>query len=600
MIDATCALSRFAEKKSGNPSVCNGGKEKENDELEDALEDELEPEDDEAEVAEEVADELESEVAVDESSFEEDLLSSSFSSSCDNCCRPSRSALIASKSGVVPGGTSILDDKSLAILMAQPARPSTSPARFSMPLRSDRFFNRNPELPPQASTFGGRLPPRFVKAATALMLIWLLSFRACVLIAGIVIELPQALPCLAKLAITPPKMTAWDVAAGPEVPIEVAGITSPDVSAADVVALLPPDVADVAEADVTVALEPGEAFELALREDDKAELEPVLLEAPVTGTTPHVGSVPEPLALLTPVDPDEPDEPEEPEDADPLDPLPGGTQTSVAEEAMDAELLEPPGGAGETLGPEALGPEAPALSEADTEGPPAAVDANPLALLGGGGELFTPEPLAVEDREAELIAVDGPERAVVPLPLKTLEEAEETLPPELLTIPELPETELPIDVRELEPLGALSRDVAVAESVPLEPLEEESEIPGAEEADKGAETEPLKLLREDEEPPDTDNADRRLEPKPLEALEALTLPDDDPELLRLERLGDAVTTSVPPTKTSKAESIDTASLSIVIGIAPGVSVVLSMMTLVGFTVKVSVPTTMVSSGCGAA
>ena len=383
LIDATCALSRFAEKKSGSPSVCSGGKEKENDELEDALEDELEPEDDEAEVAE-VAEELESEVAVDESSFEEDLLSSSFSSSSDNCWRPSKSASIASKSGVVPGGTSILDDKSLAILIAQPARPSTSPARFSMPLRSDRFFNLNPELPPQASTFGGRLPPKLVKAATALMLIWLLSFRACVLIAGIVMELPQALPCLAKLAITPPKMTAWDVAAGPEVPIEVAGMTSPDVSAADVVTLLPPDVAEVAEADVIVALEPGEAFELALREDDKAELEPVLLEAPVTGTTPHVGSVSEPLALLTPLDPDEPEvpeEPEEPEDADPLDPLPGGTQTSVpedAEEAIDAELLEPPGGGGETLGPEALGPEAPALSEGDTAGPPDAVDANPL------------------------------------------------------------------------------------------------------------------------------------------------------------------------------------------------------------------------------
>ena len=106
-----------------------------------------------------------------------------------------------------------------------------------------------------------------------------------------------------------------------------------------------------------------------------------------------------------------------------------------------------------------------------------------------------------------------------------------------------------------------------------------------------------------------DGPERAVVPLPLKTLEeaeetlpleALTLPDDDPELLRLERLGDAVTTSVPPTKTSKAESIDTASLSIVIGIAPGVSVVLSMMTLVGFTVKVSVPTTMVSSGCGAA
>lgn len=90
LIDAISALSRFAEKKSGSPSVCNGGKEKETDELEDEAEDELEPD---AEVAEEladepeadVADELESEVAVDESSFEEDLFSSSFSSSCDNC-----------------------------------------------------------------------------------------------------------------------------------------------------------------------------------------------------------------------------------------------------------------------------------------------------------------------------------------------------------------------------------------------------------------------------------------------------------------------------------------------------------------------------------
>ena len=472
-----------------------------------------------------------------------------------------------------------------------------------MPLRSDRFFNLNPELPPQASTFGGRLPPRFVKAATALMLIWLLSSRACVLIAGIVIELPQALPCLAKLAITPPKMTAWDVAAGPEVPIEVAGITSPDVSAADVVALLPPDVADVAEADVTVTLEPGEAFELAPREDDKAELEPVLLEAPMTGATPQVGSVPEPLVLLTPLDPEEPkepEEPEEPEDAEPLEPLAGGTQTSVpedAEEAIDADLLEPPGGAGEALGPEALGAEAPALSEAaDTEEPPDAVDADPLPLLGGGGEVFTPEPLAVVDRDPGLTAADDPEEAVVPVPLRPLEEAEETLPPGLLAVPELPETELPIDVRELEPLGALGGDVAVLESVPLKPLEE-SEIPDAEDAGKVAEVEPLKPLSEDEEPPNTDDGDEMLE---LEPLEPLKLPDDEPELLELGRLEEAVTTSVPPTKTSKAESIDTASLSIVIGRAPGVSVVLSMITLVGFTVKVSLPMTMVSTGCGAA
>ena len=381
LIDAICALSRFAEKKSGSPSVCTGGKEKETDELEDEAEDELEPEDDEAEVAEELADEPEADVAVDESSFEEDLFSSSFSSSCDNLSRPSKSASIAAKSGVVPGGTSILDDKSLAILIAQPARPSTSPAKFSMPLRSERFFSLNPELPPQASTFGGRLPPRFVKAATALMLIWLLSFKACVLIAGIVIELPQALPCLAKPAITPPRMTAWDVAAGPEVPIEVAGITSPDVSVADVVALLPPDVAGVAEADVTVALEPGEAFELTLREDDKAELEPVLLEVPMTGATPQVGSVPEPLVLLPLPGPEGPEEPEEPEDAEPLEPLAGGTQTSVPEverDIADVELLEPPGCAREALGPEALGPGAPALSETGIEEPPDTVDAELL------------------------------------------------------------------------------------------------------------------------------------------------------------------------------------------------------------------------------
>ena len=607
LIDATSALSRFAVKKSGSPSVCNGGKEKETDELADELEDELEPEDDEAEVAEELVDEPEAEVAVDESSFEEDLLSLSSSSSSDNCWRPSKSASIASKSGVVPGGTSILDDRSLAILIAQPARPSTSPARFSMPLNSERFFNLNPEPPPQASTFGGRSPPRFVKAATALILIWLLSFRACVLIAGMVIEPPQALPWLAKLAITPPNMNAWDVAAGPEVPIEVAGMRSPDVSAADVVALLPPDVADVAEADVTVALEPGEAFELALREDKEDDLEPVLLEAPMTGATPHVGSVPEPLALLMPLDPEDPDkpeepeEPEEPDDAEPLDPLAGGTQTSVpedAEEAVDADLLRPPGDAEEALGPEALGPEAPALSEAaDTEDAPGAVDADPLGVLRGGGEAFVTEPLAVLDRDPGLTAVDDPEGAIVPDPLKPLEEAGEPLPPEILAVPELPETELLIDVRELEPLGALGRDVAVVKAEPLKPLEEESEIPDAEGADKVAEAEPLKPLSEDEEPPDMDGADERLEP---ELLETLKLPDDDPELLELERLGEAVTTSVPPTKTSKAESIDTALLSIVIGTAPGTSVVLSMTILVGFTVKVSLPMTMVSTGCSAA
>ena len=211
--------------------------------------------------------------------------------------------------------------------------------------------------------------------------------------------------------------------------------------------------------------------------------------------------------------------------------------------------------------------------------------------------MFVVEPLAVVDKDPGLSAVDDPEGAVVPIPLRALEEAEETLPPELLAIEEAPETELPKDLRELEPLGALGRDVAVVKSVPLKPLEEESEIPDAEEADKVAEAEPLKLLSEDEGPPDTDDADGKLV---LEPLEVLRLPDDDPELLELGRPGEAVTTSVPPTKTSKAESIDTAWLSIVTGLAPGTSVVLSITTLVGFTVKVSVPTTMVSSGCGAA
>ena len=210
--------------------------------------------------------------------------------------------------------------------------------------------------------------------------------------------------------------------------------------------------------------------------------------------------------------------------------------------------------------------------------------------------MFVVEPLAVVDKDPGMSAVDDPEGAVVPVPLKPLEEAEETLPPELLAVEEAPETELPIDVRELEPLGALGRDVAVVKSVPLKPLEE-GEIPDTEDANKVAEAESLKLLSEDEGPPDTNDADGKLE---LEPLEALRLPDDDPELLELGRLGEAVTTSVPPTKTSKVESIDTAWLSIVTGLAPGTSVVLSITTWVGFTVKVSVPTTMVSSGCGAA
>ena len=342
-----------------------------------------------------------------------------------------------------------------------------------------------------------------------------------------------------------------------------------------------------------MALEPGEAFELALREDDKADLEPVLLEAPMIGATPQVGSEPEPLALLTLLDPEEPEEPEDPEDAETLA---GGMQTSVpedTEEAVDDDPLDPPGGAGE-----ALGAEAPALLEVpETEGAPEAVDADPLALLGGGGEAFMPEPLAVVDRDPGLTAVDGPEGALGPDSLEPLEEAEGTLPPELLAVPEPPETELPLDVRELGPLSTLGRDVAVVNAELLKPLDEETEIPDAEDADKVAEAEPPKLLSEDEEPPDMDDADERLEPEPLEALK---LPVDDPVLLELGRLGEAVTTSVPATKTSKAESIDTAWLSIVRGLAPGTIVVLSMITLVGFTVKVSLPMTRVSTGCGAA
>ena len=139
--------------------------------------------------------------------------------------------------------------------------------------------------------------------------------------------------------------------------------------------------------------------------------------------------------------------------------------------------------------------------------------------------------------------------------------------------------------------------MAVVKSEPLKPLEEECGFSDAEDTDEVAEAEWLKPLSEDEEPPDSDRADERLESEPLEMLK---LPDDDLELLELERLGEAVTTSFPPTNTSNAESIDTALLLIVMGRAPGTSVVLSMTILVGFTVKVSLPMTMVSAGCGAA
>ena len=136
----------------------------------------------------------------------------------------------------------------------------------------------------------------------------------------------------------------------------------------------------------------------------------------------------------------------------------------------------------------------------------------------------------------------------------------------------------------------------MAEAEPLKPLSED-EPPDTDGAKVRLEAEPLGPLSENEGPPDTDDADERLEAEPLEALK---MADDDPELLELGRLGEAVTTSVPPTNTSKAESIDTALLSMVTGRAPGTSVVLSITTWVGFTVKVPLPMTMVSTGCGAA
>ena len=169
--------------------------------------------------------------------------------------------------------------------------------------------------------------------------------------------------------------------------------------------------------------------------------------------------------------------------------------------------------------------------------------------------MFVAEPLAVVDRDPGLTAVDDPEGAVAPGSLKPLEEAKETLPPGLLAVTEPPESELPIDEREFELLGAFGRDVALADSEPLKPLEEESETPDAEDADRLADPEPLKPLNKDEEPPNTDESDERLEPEPLEELK---LPDDDPGIVELGRIGEAVTTSVPPTKTSKAESTDTA------------------------------------------
>ncbi|MCJ1452942.1 hypothetical protein MMC28_003287 [Mycoblastus sanguinarius] len=154
LIEEIWALSRFTVKESASPSVCTGGREKDTD---DDLADELED-----------TDELEADVTVDDSSVDVEDLSSS-SSSSDNSSRPEKSASMAPKSGVVPGGTSMSFAKSLAILIAQPASPSKSPARFLMPLKRS-LLNLSPEPPPQAFTLGGSVPPRFVKAATALML----------------------------------------------------------------------------------------------------------------------------------------------------------------------------------------------------------------------------------------------------------------------------------------------------------------------------------------------------------------------------------------------------------------------------------------------
>ena len=134
--------------------------------------------------------------------------------------------------------------------------------------------------------------------------------------------------------------------------------------------------------------------------------------------------------------------------------------------------------------------------------------------------------------------------------------------------------------------------MAVLESEPLKPPEEDCDILDVED--------PEPLEPEDEESLDTDDVDDGLLPEPLKPLEPLELPDDDLELLELRGLVEAVTTSVPPTKTSKAESTETFLLSIVTAGAPGTSVVLSMTILVGFTVKMSLPMTMVSSGCAAA
>ena len=195
LIEATWAAFKFAVKESGCPSVCTGGRENDTDEELDELEELEDP------------DELGLDVAVDDSSLDfEELLSSSSSSSSDNSSSASKSMSMASKSGMVPGGTSILPARSVARLTAHSASPSASPTRFLIPPKRSLLNLRPP--PPQALTFGGIVPPRFLTRSTALSLKSSFSFKACVLMAGIVIERPQALPWEAQLAARMPSSTA--------------------------------------------------------------------------------------------------------------------------------------------------------------------------------------------------------------------------------------------------------------------------------------------------------------------------------------------------------------------------------------------------------
>ena len=80
-----------------------------------------------------------------------------------------------------------------------------------------------------------------------------------------VIECPQDLPLEAQFPASTPRMTAWEDSAAPVVAILVVGRTRPvpETEGSEVVvAPFPPDEAEVAEAEVGVTLDPGEAFEL--------------------------------------------------------------------------------------------------------------------------------------------------------------------------------------------------------------------------------------------------------------------------------------------------------------------------------------------------